>query len=85
MFKGKVKAESKLDRHHSGEGKQIVYIVSDGESNCVFEDREMLLEEVNAILDNAEYSDDRIGEQWIISTDEMTSEEFDALPDFNGY
>lgn len=67
------------------EEKQVVYVLSDGHSSCVFDERERFMGEIEAILDNADMNDSCVGEKWIISTALMTEKEIEDMEEFSGF
>lgn len=85
MRKGITRTADEYTLVCGNEEKQIVYILSDGNSSCFFDEREKIMDEIEAILDNAEENSSDIGESWTISTAEMTEKEIEAMPEFTGF
>ena len=63
------------------EEKIKVYLLQNryGDS-CIYDDAEKVLHEFVCLIEEAE-----IGQMWAIEVSEMTQEEFDNLPEFDGF
>ena len=64
---------------------KVCYTLYSAGSTLVFFNRESFLNEINEILDEAEHNSSTVGSEYTISTIEITLDQYNSLPDFEGF